>query len=80
MKQVPNRRKRESQIGGRENCNYCVYNIERKLVLPLDVGYLYMSDSYDVPSLVVTMHFRPEKQLQSRIWRFQGVRSTDPLS
>ena len=80
MKRVPNRRKRESQIGGREKCDFCVYNMEEKLVFPVDTCYLCVSDSNDVPNLVVTMHFRQEKRLESRIGRSQGVRSTDPLS
>ena len=79
MKRVPNRRKRESQIGGREKCDFCVYNMEEKLVFPVDTCYLCVSDSNDVPNLVVTMHFRQEKWLESRIGRSQGVRSTDPL-
>ena len=80
MKRVPNRRKRESQIGGREKCDFFVYNMEEKLVFPVDTCYLCVSDSNDVPNLVVTMHFRQEKRLESRIGRSQGVRSTDPLS
>ena len=79
MKRVPNRRKRESQIGGREKCDFFVYNMEEKLVFPVDTCYLCVSDSNDVPNLVVTMHFRQEKRLESRIGRSQGVRSTDPL-
>ena len=72
MKRVPNRRKRESQIGGREKCDFCVYNMEEKLVFPVDTCYLCVSDSNDVPNLVVTMHFRQEKRLESRIGRSQG--------
>ena len=79
MKQVPNRRKRESQIGGREKCDFCVYNMEEKLVFPVDTCYLCVSDSNDVPNLVVTMHFRQEKRLERRIGRSQGFRSTNPL-
>ena len=79
MKRVPNRRKRESQIGGREKCDFCVYNMEEKLVFPVDTCYLCVSDSNDVPNLVVTMHFRQEKRLERRIGRSQGFRSTNPL-
>ena len=64
MKRVPNRRKRESQIGGREKCDFCVYNMEEKLVFPVDTCYLCVSDSNDVPNLVVTMHFRQENGLK----------------
>ena len=47
MKRVPDRRKRESQIGGREKCDFCVYNMEEKLVFPVDTCYLCVSDSND---------------------------------
>ena len=80
MKRVPNRRKRESQIGGREKCDFCVYNMEEKLVFPVDTCYLCVSDSNDVPNLVVTMHFWQEKRLERRIGRSQGLRSTNPLA
>ena len=68
MKRVPNRRKRESQIGGREKCDFCVYNMEEKLVFLVHTCYLCVSDSNDVPNLVVTMHFRQEKRLERRIF------------
>ena len=72
MKQVPNRRKRESQIGGREKCDFCVYNMEEKLVFPVDTCYLCVSDSNDVPNLVVTMHFWQEKMAWKWNWALSG--------
>ena len=71
---------RETQIGGREKCDFCVYNMEEKLVFPVDTCYLCVSDSNDVPNPVVWMHFWREKRLQSRIGRSEGLRSTNPLS
>ena len=51
----------------------------RETCFTVDNCYLCVSDSNDVPNLVVTMHFRQEKRLERRIGRSQGFRSTNPL-
>ena len=80
MKWVPNWRKILSQTGGRQKWGNCGSNMKRKLVSAVDTGCLGVSFANDVPNTSGLMQFLCKIRLQSQIWPFLGVRSTNPLS